>query len=223
MFPSARVKRQMSIWRPLRETYIRSTDLTHAFQGEPRERIQSFYRLWSFCYDFSVGLDPAYRRELKRMVNSVVNAGDIVLDIGCGTGLGTIHAARAASKVVGIDISPHMIGRLRRNAARKGIDNIEVVLGGFPAALAAKPAFDSAISSFAIVHFPAVRRREVYENVFRRLVNGGRVGLFSARGEVAAAFETRDEITGNLEAAGFQRVDVADVADIYRIVRAEKP
>lgn len=213
----------MSIWRPLREIYIRTTDLTHAFQGEPRDRVQSFYRLWSFCYDFSVGLDPAYGRELKMMVDSVVNEGDRVLDIGCGTGLGTIHAARAASVVVGLDISPHMTSRLRSKAARKGIDNIQVVLGGFPEALASEATFDSAISSFAVVHFPAVRRREVYENIFRRLVNGGRVGLFSARGEVATAFETRDEITGNLEAAGFRGIDVADVADIYRIVRAEKP
>lgn len=49
------------------------------------------------------------------------------------------------------------------------------------------------------------------------------MGLFSAQGEIAATFETKDEIIKNLQAAGFQKIKIDDVSDIYRITTAEKP
>ena len=213
----------MGLLKPLRKLYIRTTDLTHGFQGEPRAKIQDFYRLWARCYDFSVRLDPAYSRELKRMVESVVKEGDVVLDIGCGTGLGTVHAAGIAAKVVGIDLSPDMTNRLRKLIHRRGIGNIEVIVGSFPESLPAEAVFDCIISSFAIVHFPVGQRRDIYDHVFRHLVDNGRAGLFTARGEIASTFETREEITNNLKSVGFGEVEIADVADIYRIVTAAKP
>lgn len=48
------------------------------------------------------------------------------------------------------------------------------------------------------------------------------MGLFSAQGEIASSFETKDEIVNNLELAGFNKIEVDDVSDIYRIVKAEK-
>lgn len=213
----------MSFWKPLRKMYIKPTDFTHGFQGEPSERLLGFYKLWSFCYDFSVKLDPAYPREMKRMIDSVVRAGDVVLDVGCGTGLGTIHASQVAEKVVGIDLSPDMIDKLEKKIHQQRIKNVELIVGSFPESLPQEAEFDSVISSFAIAHFPAEQRRVVYEHIFNHIVNQGRIGLFSAQGEVASTFETKEEIMSNLRSVGFHKLEIVDVSDIYRIVKAEKP
>jgi len=213
----------MTLWKPIRKLYIKTTDFTHGFQGESREKILGFYRLWAFCYDFSVKLDPAYARELKKMIDSVVKRGDTVLDLGCGTGLGTIYASRIADKVVGIDLSPQMTTKLQNKIRKERIENIEVVVGGFPEDLARDAKFNSVISSFAIAHFPPEQRSPVYSRIFDHLVSNGRVGLFSARGEIASTFETRNNVVENLKLAGFRQIEVDDVSDIYRIVKAEKP
>lgn len=211
----------MSFWKPLRELCIKWTDHTHGYQGIER-RIISLHRLWSLFYDFSVNLDPAYTSEMKRMIDSVVREGDTVLDIGCGTGIGTVYASRIARRVVGIDLSIHMVRKLRKKILGEHIENIEVIVGRFPQSLPKEVKFHSTISSFAMAHIKKDQRRMVYEHIFDHLYDKGRVGLFSAQGEIASTFETRDELLLNLESCGFKGIEIVDVSHIYRITRAQK-
>src|SRR5207245_7972771 len=54
--------------------------------------------------------------------------GETVVDLGCGGGLDVLLAAARvgpAGKAVGIDLTPAMIERARRNAARQGVANAE--------------------------------------------------------------------------------------------------
>ena len=54
--------------------------------------------------------------------------GETVVDLGCGGGLDVLLAAAKvgpAGKAVGIDMTPEMIERARRNAARQGLANVE--------------------------------------------------------------------------------------------------
>src|SRR3954454_8608464 len=57
--------------------------------------------------------------------------GDEVLDIGCGTGLTTREAARAAApgRVVGVDVSERMLERAREVTAAERLDNVRYELG----------------------------------------------------------------------------------------------
>jgi len=142
----------MNLPKYLRKLYFKTTDYTHGFQGKQKKAI-AFYKLWAFCYDFTIKLDPAYPRELRNMIYSVVKQKDIVLDIGCGTGISTIYASEIANKVIGIDMSLNMLNRLKKKISRKKIINIEVLYGSFPEALSDKLRFDSIISSFALAHF----------------------------------------------------------------------
>ncbi|NOZ95275.1 MAG: class I SAM-dependent methyltransferase [Acidobacteria bacterium] len=212
----------MSLLKPLRRLYIKSTDLTRSYQGRDTKLV-AFYKVWSRCYDFSIGLDPAYRRELKRMIASVVRSGDTSLDIGCGTGISTLLASKIAEHVTGVDLSADMLRKLERKIRRRGVDNVATICGRFPEALPEGVSFDSIISSFAIVHFTPEQRKTLYQRIHGLLVRHGRLGLFSARGEIAASFETREEVVRNLELAGFNGIHIEDVSDIYRIVTAEKP
>src|SRR5437868_3444425 len=53
--------------------------------------------------------------------------GETVVDLGCGGGLDVILAAGKVGptgKAVGIDMTPEMIERARRNAARQGLTNV---------------------------------------------------------------------------------------------------
>jgi SAM-dependent methyltransferase len=56
-----------------------------------------------------------------------VHPGETVLDLGSGAGLDAIRAARKvgpSGRVVGIDFTPEMIERARRNVAAVGLDNV---------------------------------------------------------------------------------------------------
>jgi len=54
--------------------------------------------------------------------------GERVIDIGCGAGLDSLIAARMVGPqgaVVGVDMTPEMLGRARRSAGEVGVDNVE--------------------------------------------------------------------------------------------------
>jgi ubiquinone/menaquinone biosynthesis C-methylase UbiE len=58
--------------------------------------------------------------------------GQTVLDLGCGAGLEAIEAARQVGKdgiVIGIDMSPEMLGLARENAEKAELQNIKFLEG----------------------------------------------------------------------------------------------
>jgi len=191
-------------------------------QGKFTRRIDALYRVWSGVYDRSVRLDPAYVRYLRETIDAVVRAGDAALDIGCGTGLGTTYAAIRASKVLAVDPSAAMTRKLEDKIARARLDNVELRRGFFPDELQEGETFDAVISSFMLAHLPPAARAELLARTYDVLNPGGRIGLFSARGEVAPSFQTKDELWQNLSAAGYHDIRIRDVADVYRITTAKK-
>lgn len=46
-----------------------------------------------------------------------VKSGDGVLDVGCGTGVVAVTAARLGARVTGVDLTPELLERARENAA----------------------------------------------------------------------------------------------------------
>lgn len=50
-----------------------------------------------------------------------VSPGRAFLEVCCGSGIVSVHAAKAGAKVTASDISPHAIECTRRNAARNGV------------------------------------------------------------------------------------------------------
>jgi SAM-dependent methyltransferase len=84
-----------------------------------------------------------------------ISSGDEVLDIGCGTGLTTREAARAAApgRVVGVDVSERMLERARQVAAAERVDNVRYELGDAQVHRFDPAGFDVAISRFGTMFF----------------------------------------------------------------------
>src|SRR5262245_22141359 len=51
-----------------------------------------------------------------------VRAGQDVLDVGCGTGVVAITAAKAGARVRGLDLTPELLERAKENARIAGVE-----------------------------------------------------------------------------------------------------
>lgn len=96
-------------------------------------------------------------------------AGEAILDLGCGTGTLTAEIARCGARVTGIDHSAQMIARAREKYAELTFDV------GDGQALRYTAAFDAVFSNAALHWMP--RARDVVRGVHRALVPGGRYVL----------------------------------------------
>ncbi|QLH74304.1 MAG: precorrin-6Y C5,15-methyltransferase (decarboxylating) subunit CbiT [Methanomassiliicoccales archaeon] len=55
--------------------------------------------------------------------------GDRIVDVGCGTGKVSVHAARTCEKVFAVDNRDEAITATRANVIESGSDNVEVIKG----------------------------------------------------------------------------------------------
>lgn len=105
-----------------------------------------------------------------------VRRGETVLDLGCGTGLDLLIAAEATGpdgKVIGVDMSDDMIMRARRNAARAGASQVEVLKGAIEAVPMPDRSVDWVISN-CVVNL-SLDKQAVFSEIARVLKPGGRI------------------------------------------------
>src|SRR2546428_6281806 len=101
-----------------------------------------------------------------------VRAGQSVLDIGCGTGVVAITAARIGARVRGIDLTPELLERARENAR---IANVEIDFreGDAEALPFDDVTFDAVLSQFG--HMFAPRPDVAMAEMLRALQHGGAI------------------------------------------------
>ena len=106
-----------------------------------------------------------------------IRQGDEVLDIGCGTGLTTREAARAAApgRVVGVDVSERMLERARELTTAERLDNVRYELGDVQVHRFDRAGFDVAISRFGTMFFSDAAA--AFANVAAALRSGARLVL----------------------------------------------
>jgi len=167
----------------------------------------------------------------------LISAGDDVLDIGCGTGLTTREAARAAApgRVVGVDVSERMLERARELTAAERLGNVSYALGDAQVHRFDAAGFDVAISRFGTMFFadPAA----AFANIAAALRPGARLVLLvwqrredndwmraidAALGDAARSPQPGmdpftlgdpDATAGILEGAGFDGIRFEDVRE----------
>lgn len=108
-----------------------------------------------------------------------IRPGERVLDVGAGTGVVALRAARTAGPtgvVVGIDLSDGMLETARQKAQAAGLqDRLEFRKGDAEATDLPSASQDAALSLFALLHFPDPRA--ALSEMFRLLRPGGRLAL----------------------------------------------
>jgi arsenite methyltransferase len=92
-----------------------------------RARSIARYRSRAAGYDATCG--PTWPIRERAIAALALQAGDRVLDVGCGTGLSLPllrQAVGAAGRVYGFDQSPEMLAQARARVAAAGWDNVTV-------------------------------------------------------------------------------------------------
>ena len=158
---------------------------------------------------------------------ATLKPGEVVVDLGCGGGLDVFLAARKVGptgKAIGIDMTPDMIERARRNAEQAGLSNVEFHLAHIEDLPLAEESVDCVISNCVLNLVPDKPR--AFAEIFRVLKPSGRLAVsdmalkrplpdelvkdfYAYIGCVAGAILIDNYFAG-LEAAGFRSVQVVD-------------
>ena len=125
-------------------------------------------------YDESRLVKSFQRRTQALVISGMrIERGMSILDLGCGTGSGTLDIAsglEGTGRVIGLDLSEKMIEQARRKLAGFAYDNVEFQVGS-GSTLDYEDCFDYAVSTNAFHHFD--KKEEVFSRVWRSLRRNG--------------------------------------------------
>ena len=161
------------------------------------------------------------------LVHAALRPGETVLDLGSGAGFDAFLAAREVGptgRVIGVDMTPEMLDRARRNAAATGNANVEFREGRIEALPVADGSVDVVVSNCVINLVPD--KAAVFREVARVLGPGGRMvvsdvvleqplpeavasSVAALTGCVAGA-ALRDDYLRTVAAAGLEGVEVVE-------------
>jgi SAM-dependent methyltransferase len=138
------------------------------------------------AYDRKSQTDPT--DDLARLRALGLDRASTLVDFGAGTGAFSLAAAPFSRRVVAVDVSASMLGRLRERATAQSIHNVETVQSGFLSYQHGGEPADFAYSRNALHHLPDFWKAVALRRVAALLRPGG---VFYLR-DIAYSFDPVD-------------------------------
>lgn len=163
-----------------------------ASESPDHDRARAKYRRLARTYDRLVsgagGRVAGFDRQRERVIERLdLQAGDVVVDVGCGTGLSFALIEQRigpSGRIVGVELSRQMLEVARERVERQGWSNVTLVESSIEEAEVGDEA-DAAL--FCLVHDITQSRRAV-ENVVGQLKPGGHVAVLGGKALPRNAF-----------------------------------
>jgi SAM-dependent methyltransferase len=145
---------------------------TNVDNVDPFESFKAAQKLgWAHFAPLEVLSTPVAAQLVK---HARLRGGQRVLDVGCGTGVVAVTAARLGAQVTGLDLTPALLERARENARIAGVE-VDWREGDVENLPFADDAFDVVLSQFG--HMFAPRPAVAVAQMLRVLKPGGTIAF----------------------------------------------
>ncbi len=183
--------------------------------GASAQETRGFVWNWARRYDLlmgfvTLGREQAFRQRIADLAR--LQPGEIVLDVGCGTGtLAMVARQRVGEigRVAGIDPSPQMIARASRKAVRRGLA-IDFQVGVIEHLSFPDQSFDVVLSTFMMHHLPDDLKRRGLAEIARVLKPGGRLLVLDMKGPAGPWKSNIADQPALMKEAGFSQVETGE-------------
>ena len=148
-----------------------------------------------------------------------LQGGDLILDLGCGSGIPARYFASRGMRVIGVDISPEMI-----LLAKKQVPGVPFICADMEVQWP-RGVFDGICVFFSLLHLPKEKTAYLMHKIYQWLKPGGVLVITVVEGiteglwenfmgegvPVYLSYYTKEELTSSLCAIGFSIVVVRDL------------
>ena len=148
---------------------------------------------------------PITKEEVRsiQISKARLSPGQIVLDIGCGSGSITVEAGlqvESGGKVIGVDLDPNAIELTNRNLKKFGIDNTTLILGNAKEKISELPEADA-----IFIGGTGGDTQEIVQLCEDKLKSGGRIVIG------VILIETLYAVLQTIEKLKFDSIDITQI------------